>query len=325
MDIKKIIREELHNMLKEVDPRAGEGESVTVKKIGSLQRPLEHDQLKSWEERQLPKVKNADVYYFNPAVEGRKTKEDKVFLAYYLDAGWSGKTDDTGKTRKDIKPKLINVNTPQNLALAQAIRNEIAAQSENYTEKVNRVGDIQKYVNALRAAIPERFPNKQKYPNLTKRLKAILEFLKMNSTDGKGGVDRIRVAKVLQKFVTQTQSKPAVKPAEQTAQPAPAEEQPAIKPGPKVGASTGEVLGGRGTSQEDPLRFATSQSAETFFQRQAEKITDKNFERNVYAQTANGQKFIVSILGGKAEMRPLQESKLIRKMIIQEVYKTLRK
>jgi hypothetical protein len=123
------------------------------------------------------------------------------------------------KKADEEKKKRLAIIARKNLALAQAIRNEVAAQLEDYTETIKRVGDIQKYVDALRAAIPERFPNKQKYPDLTKRLEAILQFLKMNSTDGKGGVDRVRVAKVLQKFAspTQSQSKPSAKPAEQAA------------------------------------------------------------------------------------------------------------
>ena len=308
MDIQKLVEEELKKMLKEAQ--------VVV--VGSLTNPLEFSQFKNWEERQLPKVRNADVYYFN-SVNGQKTKEDKVFLAHYLNAEWSGITDDTGKTRKDIKPKLINVNTPQNLALAQAIRNEIAAQLEDYTEKVKRVGDIQKYVDALRAAIPEKFPNKQKYPNLTKRLKAILEFLKINSTDGKGGVDRVRVAKVLQKFVTQTQSKPVVKPTEQTAQPVPAA--PAAPATPAAAESPGLGLPNSQQAQNIVKELPDAAIAEaTRMGSTPQQLLQKGL---VWDKKKN--KWVESSLYGPEMPKEIPESKLIRKMIIQEVYKTLRK
>jgi hypothetical protein len=316
MDIQKLVEMELKKMLKEDEPTAAAPKEVIFKnknadaaKCVKLGAPLP----------------NSIGLICDKS--SRKPEDPKAFSASLLEGfSWVAPKDENDYSVKTSDPALIKKYTYiQQVRIAQQIENAISKIKSIPTSKIKRVGDIQGAVELLRKYFPlvgskVPFPSKQNYRDLTTRLQAILTVILKNPNTVKKAYEQAQ-SEIAKEKETPTQPATAT-----TAQPVAPEK--AVQPGPKVGASTGEVLGGRGTSQEDPLRFATSQSAETFFQRQAEKTTDKNFERNVYAQTANGQKFIVSILGGKAEMRPLEpleESKLIRKMIVQEVRKALKK
>jgi hypothetical protein len=266
MDIKKIIEQEVNKLLQEAQ--------VVV---GSLANPLEFSQFKNWEQQQLPKIKNADVYYFNPAVEGQKTKEDKVFLAHYLDAKWSGKTDDTGKTRKDIKLQLPQYSAKEiaaQISIAQQImlfvNQAIGQRPDVASEKMNRVkkvGDIQQEVNMLRRDYPNEFPSKIKTPNLTKRLQKIFAWVKANP-------DKIKKTLLGGQVPVPAATTPA---PQQPAQPATAA-QPASAPAQQANVTT--------TTKQVPGGTETTETSSA-------TLTNTNVVK-VYKTEQNGEPYLVA-------------------------------
>ena len=281
MDIRKLVEMELKRTLKEEKARVV---------VGSLANPLEFSQFLNWLKQQLPKVKNADVYYFNPAVKGQKTKEDKVFLDHYHE-GKDWETDDTGKTRKDIKLQLpqysakeiaAQVSTAQQIMffVNQAIGQRFDVASEKMG-RVKKVGDIQQEVNILRRDYPNEFPSKIKFPNLTKRLQEILAWVKANPE---------KVKKTLLGGQV----------------PIPAAQTPA--------APTAKTFNSFKDMETHAKGLGPAFTGKLYY---IQDINAPEGQKTVYA--ANYQN------GKITSQNRLDESKLIRKMIIQEVYKSLRK
>jgi len=187
------------------------------------------------------------------------------------------------------KPKPVNVNTPQNIQLANQIETLIAKDifGKTDTQTVKRVGNIQRYVDILRKAYPD-FPKKT--GNLTTRLQTIYKWISTNHSKTYEALEQAGLIN------SDTSTQPAGSTAQQAA--------------PK--AQTFDNF--------EQMQTHANSRGPTFTGRLYYiHDTEANGDHNVYAANyQNGQ--IVSQTNVS-----LQESKLIRKMIIQEVYKTLRK
>jgi hypothetical protein len=88
-------------------------------------------------------------------------------------------------------------------------------------------------------------------------------------------------------------------------------------------------MSGSGTSSEDPLVFPTSRAAEVWAEQKANKRNDQSGEQSLYIKTQGGRIGILTFTGKKYEItempkNPLEESKKLRAMVLQEILKTLK-
>lgn len=293
MDIRKLVEEEMRKVLKE--------DEAAPKEV-VFKNPEQNKMAACKKEGEIPRGTIGIVC---------KQKADGTGLAKTAMAGFQW-VDNAGESQNmDVKtsdPTIIKKYTYiQQVRIAQQIYNSISKITGTPTQTIKRVGDIQGAVDLLRKYFPlvgskVPFPSKQNYGNLTTRLQAILTVISKNPD--------------------------TVKKAYEQATSEVAKEKEAAGQG--VQPATGTVAQPATAPQESPSGYGSKQEPIEFDE--FEKLSPKNkANRIVYYSKGDymyGAKFNADgtsyTLIGRFP-KPLEESKLIRKMIVQEVRKALTK
>ena len=304
MDIRKLVEEEMRKVLKE-DEAAPKG--VVFK------NPKNLPTCKA--ENEIPRGSIGLVC---------KNKKNGSGLTKFPAEGfvWADSENEDSLDVKTSDPAIIKKYTYiQQVRIAQQIENAISKIKSIPTSKIKRVGDIQGAVELLRKYFPLvgskiPFPSKQNYRDLTTRLQAILTVILKNPDTVKKAYEQAQ-SEIAKEKETATQPVTAT-----TAQPATSAAEDQLAAQLTASAATAqEIKSGLGSRQE-PIKFDELEAMSP--KNKAGKIVYFSKNNAVYPAKFNVDGTSYTLLGGKFP-NVQQESKLIRKMIIQEVRKALRK